>query len=361
MTDPAAFRAQFPVLAGLAYLNAGTEGPVPRAAAEAVQARVRLDLTDGRVGRPYFETVLELASTTRAGYAQVLGAQPGEVALTGSTTDGVNSVLGGLRFAPGDEILTSDEEHPGLLAPLRLARIRQGVSVRAVPFERLSEALEPRTRLIACSHVSWVSGRLADVPALVAGGVPVLLDGAQALGAIPVDVHALGIDFYAASGQKWLCGPEGSGCLYVRPDRLAELEPPWPGYMTLAGDKGLNSELAEGTARLDLGFPPAIRSAWARASLDVLAAAGWPWVHERAASLAQLLADRLTERGIEVAPRGRTTLVSWPARDWEAEVVRLASAGFVIRSISAAGLIRASVGAWSSEDEIERLAGTAAP
>ena len=361
MTDPAAFRAQFPVLAGLAYLNAGTEGPVPTAAAEAVQARVQRDLTEGRVGRPYFETVLELAATMRAGYAEVLGAGPGEVALTGSTTDGVNSVLGGLRLAPGDEILTSDEEHPGLLAPLRLARIRQGVSMRAVPFETLPEALGPRTRLVACSHVSWVSGRLADVPALVAGGVPVLLDAAQALGAIPVDVHALGVDFYAASGQKWLCGPEGSGCLYVRRDRLDDLEPPWPGYMALAGDKGLHSELAEGTSRLDLGFPPAIRSAWARASLDVLAAAGWPWVHERAASLAQLLADRLAARGIEVAPRGRTTLVSWPVRDAEAEVARLAQAGFVIRSIPAAGLLRASVGAWSSEDEIERLAATAAP
>jgi L-cysteine/cystine lyase len=282
------------------------------------------------------------------------------VALTGSTTDGVNTVIGGLSFAAGEEILTSQEEHPGLLAPLRLARIRHGVSVRAVPFDTLADAVGPRTRLIACSHVSWVSGRLADVPALVATGVPVVLDAAQALGAIPVDVHALGIEFYAASGQKWLCGPEGSGCLYVRPDRLGDLEPPWPGYTTLAGDKGVDAELAAGTARFDSGFPAALTSAWARASLDVLGAAGWPWVHERAATLAQSLADRLAERGVQVAPRGRTTLVSWSAPDAEAEVARFADAGIIIRSIPASGLLRASVGAWNSEEDLERLVSLAA-
>src|SRR4029077_19863106 len=90
------------------------------------------------------------------------------------------------------------------------------------------------TRLIACSHVSWISGRVVDVSALTATGAPVLLDAAQAAGAIPVDVHALGCDFYAGSGQKWLCGPEGSGCLYVSPERLDEVTAPWPGYMSVA-------------------------------------------------------------------------------------------------------------------------------
>jgi L-cysteine/cystine lyase len=361
MSDPAAFRAQFPVLDRRAYLNAGTEGPVPAAAVAAVKARVDADAADGRAGRAYFETVLELAAAARAGYAGVLGAEPHEVALTGATTDGLNTILGGLAFGAGEEILTSDEEHPGLLAPLRLARVRHGVQIRVVPFDDLVEAVGPRTRLIACSHVSWVSGKLADVAGLVASGVPVVLDAAQALGAIPVDVHALGVDFYAASGQKWLCGPEGSGCLYVRADRLDELEPPWPGYATLGGEvKSLDSPLAEGTARLDNGFPTALRSAWVCASLEVLSGAGWAWVHERAAALAELLAQRLAAAGLEVAPRGRTTLVSWRADDPEAEVARLADSGFVIRSIPSGRLLRASVGAWSSEDELERLVAAAA-
>ncbi len=172
---------------------------------------------------------MALAERLRASYAGVLGCDETEVALTGSTTDGVNTVIAGLDLGSGDEIITSDEEHPGLLAPLGLARRRRGVEVKVVPFADVAEAVSASTRLIACSHVSWVGGRVADVSALTATGVPVLLDAAQALGAVPVDVRALGVDFYAASGQKWLCGPEGSGCLFVRQDRLDRLLVPWPG------------------------------------------------------------------------------------------------------------------------------------
>lgn len=361
MTEAEQFRAQFPVLERCAYLNAGTEGPVPIRTVEAVGERVQSDARTGRAGRTYSDVVMDLAKRSREAYASVLSAQPEEVALTGSTTDGVNTVLGGLRFSAEDEILTSDEEHPGLLAPLRLARLRHNVKIRVVPFAELAGEVGPRTRLIACSHVSWVNGMVADVPSLVATGVPVLLDAAQALGAIPVDVHALGCDYYAASGQKWLCGPEGSGCLFVRPDRLDEIEPPWPGYSTLSDhDNILESGLAENVPRLDHGFPSALRSTWALASLSVLEEAGWDWVHQRAAELAAGLAARLTERGLTVAPRGDSTLVSWSAEDPDQEVQRLAGEGFVVRSIPIGGLMRASVGAWSSEEELERLAALAA-
>jgi L-cysteine/cystine lyase len=363
MTDPASFRANFPVFEQLSYLNAGTEGPVPWRAAADVHRRVDLETARGRCGRAYFEELIDGASRLRAGYASVLGCEPGEVALTGSTTDGVNTVLSALRLGPGDEILTSDEEHPGLLAPLGRARVVQGVTVRVVPFDELAGSVSSATRLIACSHVSWVGGRIADVAALRASGVPVLFDAAQALGAIPVDVRALGCDFYAASGQKWLCGPEGSGCLFVRGERLDELAIPWPGYGSLADPtRPLELEPAPGAARLDHGFPTGIRSAWALAALAVFDEAGWDWVHSRAAALADSLAKRLVERGLDIWPRGRSTLVSWRAArgDAEAEVARLAAAGFVVRSIPLFGLVRASVGAWSSEEELERLVELAA-
>lgn len=359
--DPRAFRAQFPVFERLAYLNAGTTGPLPQRAADAVRERIELEVSGGRCGRPYFERLMELASKARASYAQVLGCGEDEVALTGSTTDGVNTVLAGLDLRAGDEIVTSDEEHPGLLAPLGRARRRFGVEVKVVPFAEVAQAASRSTRLIACSHVSWVSGRVADVPALTATGVPVLLDAAQALGAIPVDVRALRCDFYAGSGQKWLCGPEGSGCLYVRPDRLDELLVPWPGYGSVSDPaNALEFEPAVGVKRLDHGFPSGLRSAWTLASLGVLAEAGWDWIHTRAASLAQGLAERLTELGLVVGPRDRSTLVSWRAEDPQAEVERMGAQGFVVRSIPAAGLVRASVGAWSSEEELEGLASLAA-
>jgi L-cysteine/cystine lyase len=356
MTDPEQLRTHFPVLATRAYLNTGTEGPIPRAAADAVQQRITEDLSVGRGGSAYFQKVMELAAEARAGYAQALGAAPSDVALTSSTTFGVNTVLQGLPLGPGDEVITSDQEHPGVYAPLRLVKLRHGVKVKVVPFAELPGEVGPNTKLIACSHVSWIAGEVADVTALTATGVPVLLDAAQALGAIPVDVNALGVDYYAGSGQKWLCGPEGSGALYVKPSRLDELEPPMPTYGTVAdAHDALSSELAAGAARFDDGFPTAVRSAWAVASMGVLGGAGWEWVHERATTLAIALASQLRERGLDVAARGRSTLVSWKSDDPEADVARLADAGIIVRSIPSAGLVRASVGAWTSEDDIERL------
>jgi selenocysteine lyase/cysteine desulfurase len=304
---------------------------------------------------------MELAARLRAAYAQVLGCGEAEAALTGSTTDGVNTVLAGLDLRRGDQIVTSDEEHPGLLAPLGRARRRFGVEVKVVPFAQVGDVATSSTRLIACSHVSWDSGRVADVAALKATGIPVVLDAAQALGASPVDVRALDCDFYAASGQKWLCGPEGSGCLFVRQDRLDELLIPWPGYGSVAdAENAIELEPAEGVKRLDHGFPVGLRSAWALASLEVLGEAGWVWIHERAASLAERLAERLGDLGLEVGPRGRSTLVSWKAEDPQAEVERLAERRFAVRSIPSWGLVRASVGAWSSEEELEELARLAA-
>jgi selenocysteine lyase/cysteine desulfurase len=359
--DPVSFRAQFPVFERLSYLNAGTEGPVPAGTAQAVHERVELELTQGRCGPAYFESVMELARRARAGYAAVLGAAPEAVALTGSTTDGVNTVIGGLDLRPGDEILTSDEEHPGLLAPLARAQGLHGVRIRVVPFAELAGEVRPDTRLVACSHVSWVSGRVVDAAALSATRASVLLDAAQSFGAVPVDVDALGCDYYAASGQKWMCGPEGSGCLYVKPERLDELTTPWPGYSSLAVPaEALTSPPAEGTGRLDHGFPSGVRSTWALASMQVFAEAGWGWVHDRAATLAASLAEGLAKRGLDVGSRGRSTLVSWVVPDAAAEVERLAGHGIVVRSIPAFSMVRASVGAWSSEEELSRLVELAA-
>ena len=362
MPDAAEFRAQFPVLARTSFLNAGTEGPMPQAAADAVAARIAEELAEGRSGKRYIEGVRELAGRARAAYARAIGADPSDVALTGSTTDGCNTVLSGLDLRPGDRVVTSDEEHPGLLAPLGRLR-RRGIEVVVAPFDRIAEAVTPSTRLVACSHVSWVGGKVVDTEALTATGVPVLLDAAQSIGAVPVDVGALGCAFYAGSGQKWLCGPEGSGALYVRRDMLDELTTPWPGYMSVADSAdALNSGPAPDASRLDHGFPPGLRNAWALASIEVLESAGWEWVHARAAELAASLADRLAHRGLTVAPRGRSTLVSWVAGDPDAEVQRLAAEGVVVRSILGhGGLVRASTGAWSSEDEVDRLAELVSP
>ncbi len=314
-------RAQFPVLERLAYLNAGTNGPVPRRAHEAAATALTLQLENGRADGIFFEALMQNRDELRARAAGLLGCDGGEVALTGATTDGVNAVLNGLDLQPGDEVLTSDEEHPGLSAPLAVARERRGIEIRVVPFDELVSSVRPSTKLVACSHVSWMTGRVVDVPALAATDALVLLDGAQGLGAVPVDVRALGCDFYAASGQKWLCGPNGMGYLYVRAELATRLAAPWPGYPTVADNADpFEPELHGDARRFDIGFPPAEHAAWALASLDVLEGADLAAVQARAIELAAGLADELRRRGLGVAPRGDSTLVSFEADDPAATV-----------------------------------------
>ena len=186
--------------------------------------------------------------------------------------------------------------------------------------------------------------------------MPLLFDGAQGIGAVPIDVTALGCDFYAASGQKWLCGPIGTGSLWISPrwrERVTpgalhygNLEEPSAGLATRAfADARRHDSMA---ASLDVVLP-------ALASIDTLAAAGWPAVHERAARLASWLAAQLAERGRVVAARGETTLVSWESPDPPAEVERLAAAGVVVRAFPGMPYVRASVGAWNDESDLERL------
>jgi selenocysteine lyase/cysteine desulfurase len=358
--DVAALRAQFPVLERVAYLNTGSVGPLARAAAEAAAADLALQLEHGRGGRAHFEHAQALADRLRGRVARLFGCDPWEVALNSATTDGINTVLGGLDLRPGDEIVTSDEEHPGLLAPLASARDRLGVELRVVAFDAVADAVGPQTRLVACSHVSWVSGRVVDVEALAAASAPVLLDGAQGLGAVPVDVRALGCEYYAASGQKWLCGPVGSGYLYVRENSIDGLRPAWPGYGTLSdAQRPLELPLAAAAARFDSGFAPSHRSAWSLAALEVLEEAGFDALQERAATLAESLAQQLAAAGSKVAPRGRSTLVSWEAADPPAEAARLLDSGLLVRDLPGTPYLRASVGGWTAEHELERLVGAA--
>lgn len=350
----ATLRAAFPVLRRLAYLNAGTNGPLPAVAVAAATAELAREESGGRAGVAHVERRQQLAEALRAAYAARLGCGAKDVALTTSTTDGVGRVLLGLDLGPGDEIVTSDEEHPGLLGPLAGQRAR-GVEVRVAPFARVAEAVGPRTRLVACSHVSWRSGALAPA-ALAQLDVPVLLDGAQGAGAIPTDVAALGAGAYAAAGQKWLCGPEGSGLLVVSAALRERLRAPVPGYVNLADpEAGLEARTHDDARAYDAPALPAAGLAQAHAALELLDAAGWDTIHEHAAALAAQAAAALRERGRDVLPRARTTLVTWRERDAPAVVERLVAAGVIVRSLPPAGLVRASFGGWNSPDDLERL------
>ena len=220
---PAEARALFPVLERIAYLNAGTFGPLARPTAEAVEQQLRADLELGRIGQPYFDRLQALRAELRAALAELVHVEPEHVSLTSSTTDGCNIVLAGLDLGPDDEIVITGEEHFGLTGPVHASGAR--VVVADADPEAILAAVTPRTRLLAISQVLWTSGRVLPVHELrERSGVPVLVDGAQSVGAIPVDAN--GLDFLTISGQKWLCGPDATGALVIAdPERLRVARP----------------------------------------------------------------------------------------------------------------------------------------
>jgi selenocysteine lyase/cysteine desulfurase len=354
--SPTALRAEFPVLERLAYLNAGTDGPLSARAVAAAREEMERELADGRT-QAHFARRTELNDALRVSYAAVLGCDRTDVALTTCTTEGMAQVIDGLRLGRGDEILTSDEEHPGLLGALGAARELHGVEIREVPFDQVADAVGSSTRLVACSHVSWVNGKVAPV-ALRELDVPVLLDGAQGVGAIPTDVLALGCDAYAGAGQKWLCGPDGTGMLYVSAELRERLAVTRRGYPNLADPAaGLDAHVHGDARRFDAPSLSAEAVACALAGVRVLEEAGWDAVHERARTLAATLAELLAEHGRETAPRGPSTLVSFHSSDPEGEREELAAAGVLVRNIPERPLLRASVGAWNDESDLDRLLG----
>ena len=353
-----AVRAELPVLDRDAYLNAGTFGPLPRRTAEAMERRLARDLAEGRSGTAYFEEVLELRAQVRGALAGLISAPDGSIALTSSTTDGCNIAVNALRLGPDDEIVTTDLEHPGLEGALRVsgARLRVVELRTTSPDEALAAfeaAITPRTRLIALSHVAWTNGAVMPVRELAGRGIPLLVDGAQGAGAIPVDVGELDCDFYTVSAQKWLLGPDSTGCLYVRPELVDDLRVTFPSFVSW---KRWTFELAPGAPRFEPGWIPTGSLEGLLASLRFADEAGAERFG-RARAAAERCRELVAERARMVTPPGQATLVSFAPEEDPADLVAaLAATGVVIRDLPSLGWARASVGFWTSDDDLERLA-----
>jgi L-cysteine/cystine lyase len=341
-------RAQFPVLERLVYLNAGSNGPLARTTVDAVVRQIELDRDVGRSGAPWFDEHLERRAHARREIAAVIDVDPSLVALTDSTTRGCAIVLSGLGLRPDDEVVITDQEHFGRMGAVRASGAR--VVVAEATEEAIIAAATPRTRLIATSQVLWTTGRRLDLARVrETVGVPVLVDGAQSVGAI--EVHAEPFDFYTVSGQKWLCAPEPTGGLYVRdPERLRVSIP--TSFTPSSYERSGAFVPKDGAARFDSGW---IGGPTLAGLLDALAVHP-EWRYRRAAENAALFHDLLASKVEVVTPRGQSTLVSFrPEGDPTELVAALHERGVVVRELPGRNLVRASVGWWTSEGDLKRL------
>lgn len=380
MPDPdkvAAVRSLLPATAAGIYLNAGTCGPIPAEAQRVMDDQAARELAVGRAHPDLWPDALLRMDEARSAVAATLVADPSDIALTHSTTDGMNLLLGALPWAVGDRVVTSSHEHPGGLGPLLALRARLGIEIEVVDVgdggdadavvAGFARALERPARALVVSHVLWTTGavlpvaRLGDL-ARGAGAVSVI-DGAQSAGAIPVVLEDLGVDACAVSGQKWLLGPEGMGALWVRRELADALTPAAAGYLSYA--KPATAVLHPGARRFEVGgFHRPSVTGFAR-SLGWLAMyVGLPWAHERAARLAVAAFDRLAAiPGVRmVSPRAALgTLVTFRIAGWTAAAARpeLGSRALaIIRDLPAVDALRISVGFWNTEAELDRFAET---
>ncbi|MHB8468557.1 MAG: aminotransferase class V-fold PLP-dependent enzyme [Gaiellaceae bacterium] len=342
-------RAQFPVLERTAYLNAGTNGPLARTTVAAALAELERDAREGRSGLEYFERMLALREEARAGFAAVVGVDASSIALVESTKRGCTKVLAGFGLTAEAEVVTTDHEHFGLTGPLYATGAR--VVVVDADEHAILAAVTPRTKLIATSHVLWTTGRRLDLARLRSeSGLPLLVDGAQAAGAIAMDLGD--VDFYTVSAQKWLCAPDPAGALYVRDPELVRVKT--PSYFSQDSYETSGAFVPKETAaRFDSGWigVPALAG-------TVAALGTHPeWRYERAAANAGLCAELLAERVEVVTPPNHSTLVSFrPSGDPAQLVARLHEQGVVVRELPGRNLVRASCGWWTSEDDLQRLA-----
>ncbi|MFN4158367.1 MAG: cysteine desulfurase [Gemmobacter sp.] len=247
MYDVAQVRAEFPILSRqvngkpLVYLDNGASAQKPQVVIDAVTRGYAEEYANVHRGLHYLSTVAtERYEAVRGIIARFLNAtSEEEIVFTSGTTEAINVVSYGWaapRFQPGDEVVLSILEHHANIVPWHFLRERQGVVLKWVDCDAngdldpqaVLDAIGPRTRLVAVTHMSNVLGTVVDVAAICAGararGVPVLVDGSQAAVHMPVDVAAMGCDFYAITGHK-LYGPSGSGAIFIRHERMEEMRP----------------------------------------------------------------------------------------------------------------------------------------
>ncbi len=369
-------RKMFPALAGnsYVYLNSGGSGPPSRETIGAM--READDLCSGPAyleGTDFYAHQRDMYARAREAAGHLLNAAPDSLALTQSTTHGMNLGAFALDWEVGDEVVSSRSEHPGCLVPLHALERRYGVRLRLVEppitAEKVEAAMTPKTRLVSVSHVDWTTGEvlpLEEISALARDrDALTLVDGAQSVGNIPVDVPATGVDMYAFTGHKWVLGPEGMGAFYVRPG--LEVESTSLGYASLSdstafkAEGGYDEHVHEGARRFEAStMSPALAAGFAAATGAVheRGEEGFAEIRRRANLLMGLLEEmpRITLRSPRPARSGLVSFeVAGVAPKEAAE--RLLAQEFVVRFIPEPyPYVRASTHLFNSEEELEALA-----
>ena len=377
MLPPPDFRAlrdrEFPAMARAPWLNAASMAPLPERARAAVEAYNGRRSSIHELRGDDFEPVL---ARVRRAAARLVGGGEDEIALLPNTSHGINLAALALPLEPGRRVVLSDREFPANVYPWLALRDVRGARVDVVPTDArgnpdearlLDEVSRGDVGILAISAVQFTSGWVADLPALGracrAHGTFLVVDAIQALGQLPVDVEAAGVDVLATGGHKWLCSPFGTGFTWVRRALVERMEPRVVGWMSMAASADLERVLdyeagwVQGARRFEVGTPPFHDYAGMAESLELMLEVDPARVRDHVLGLLDPLAAWMADRGVEVLGEGRrerrSGIFAFTLPDAAGAYAALARAG--VGCVLREGAMRLSPHLYNQPEDIGRV------
>lgn len=365
-----------PAVQHLVYFQTSGFSPKPDPVVETT-IRWTIFQSQGPARADIHQRLAAMRAQVRQKVAASLNAQPDELMLNENATVGINVVAYGIEWRPGDAVILSTHEHPGNRVTWYNLAQRYGVRLvfldATLPdadfLSELDRALDSQTRLVSLSHVSRRTGRRLPAREVVevahGHAIPVLFDAAQAYGAIPVDVQTLGCDFYTVSGHKYIMGPQGTGALYVRRDRLDWLKPSWIGSHSQKDmdDHGYLA-LQDGANRFEFGTRNLADQAGLGKALDLWAEIGWQTVFayleaytDRLKAALQTLPGLVLETPLSYAQSSGIVTFHRPGVDaYALAATLLEEDGILVSPLAPTSpSVRVSTHVFNTDEEIDRL------
>jgi L-cysteine/cystine lyase len=364
-------REKYSALQNKNYLNFGAQGTLANETKKAIFAAYDFVQEHGPLSAKMFGWIVEQVNKTREALAAELGGEPKFYALTANATEGCNIALWGFDWQEGDVLLTTDCEHNGVMAAAKQLSKRKKIKLEICKIQGLQsdeqilnsieEALaRANPRMFMLSHILWNSGIVLPLEKIVelckAKNVRVLADGAQSVGVLPLNLAAAGADYYAFTGHKWFCGPEGIGGLYVAPDAIDSIEPTFAGWRSVVFDTNGNPDgWLPGAARFEVATAPFPLMSGLQEAIKVHRQFGDAKErHETILKNAEVLRKALKGKaGVRLLDeQGGSSLVSFTMEGARhAQIVKdLEEKKIILRTIPNPDCIRASVHYFSAED-----------
>jgi len=372
--DWGSIRDQFSLNRQRVYFNNGTLGPSPDPVLIAVMnAMKQVEFTG--------EHLEADGSALREKLAAFVGASPEEISLTHNTTESINIVAQGLPLKSGDEVIITTHEHVGNALPwLNRARI-DGIILKsfepprtaAEVIAKIESMMTPKTRVIAIPHISCTTGQVFPIEEITklaqSKKIWIFVDGAHTTGMLPLHLHDLGVDFFASCGHKWLCGPKGTGYLYVKKELLDTVDAKFVGAYsdtgwTLTPESTQINGFVPTAHRYDYGSQNTALYAGLNAAIDFFNQIGMEKINQHGCELGRVLQEELLKHSVDIEiltpieAKSRAMINSFrfknPKKDYVQFATFASKNGFRVRQVAEAGLnaIRISTHLYNSKEEV---------